>query len=130
MKLIPYNPNNSAHLNMLREMLIARDMSELHSAGVPEHSWIVVENDQPIAFGGLRKVEGGMAIMDSYLTNPNAPSDLRHKALEWLTYKLIKISRHYLVTKLLAFSQSDEIFNRAKSHGFIEFSNKIGIITL
>lgn len=127
MILIPYEVE--LHKTRVQQMLLSQNMDPAYADNLPHYSWIALENDEPVAFGGIRMVEGGMAIMDSYLTNATSSSELRSKALDWLTRKLILISKHLNITKLIAFSESENIFNRAKSHGFQEFAHRISIIS-
>lgn len=128
MILIPYD--EIEHKTKVQQMLLSQNMDPAYADNLPHYSWIALGDGEPIAFGGIRMVEGGMGIMDSYLTNATASSELRNKALDWLTRHLILVSKHLNVTKLIAFSESENIFNRAKSHGFQEFAHKIGIISL
>ncbi len=111
-------------------LLAKRHLHENLANDLPEFGLVATKHDIPVAAGFLRKIEGGYAMLDSYITNPDFGSSDRHRALDIITDKLIKISRHNSVTKLIAFTQDREIYVRSLNHDFTDIPHFFTIRSL
>lgn len=123
MKLIPYNEHE--HFHSICDLLDSRNLPIKAAYDLPEFGLVAIENDQVIAAGFLRKVEGYSAMMDSFITHPNAPGFIRDKAMNRLIVKLIKIAKHYDVKALFAFSQHLNTLTRAVNLGFTQLPHSV-----
>jgi hypothetical protein len=100
--------------------LSKRSLSEITKADFPEHGYMAYQDDIPIAASFLRKCEGNYAIIDSLITDPGAPSDKRHDAIDLITGNLISLAKDLGFKSLLCFSIDDSTIARARRHGFTE----------
>lgn len=104
------------HAEYAKQILALRDMDL--DTELPIYGLIAIKHDVPVAMGFLRCIEGNYAMLDSYITNPDSPSEIRDHALDAITRKLIDIARYEQVSKLFAFSIEPHIILRAVKHGF------------
>lgn len=72
-----------------------------------------------LAAGWVRQCEGGVALFDSLLTNPDASPKQRHDALELLVPDIIRMAYGLGMTKLVAFTQAPDVLARSLHHGFV-----------
>lgn len=129
MVIKPYNKEN--HSTQLYSLIIKRNLEQLSLYDLPEFGLVAFQDNNLIAAGFLRKVEGNYAMMDSYITDPEAPGMLRHEALDRITAKLITISRANNINALLAFSKDLHTIKRAEDHRFLTLpEHKLQIIRL
>lgn len=113
------NFSSQKHITFVTEWRKHRDMHEIKEV-LPEHGLIAFEGGHAIAVGFLRGVEGGYAMLDGYVTNPKISPELRDRALDRLTTKLIKIAKYAKVKKLLAFTLDNHTLSRALRHNFVQ----------
>ena len=111
MIVLPYK--EYSHKSGMITMLEARHMDTTLWLDLPSFGLIAHEDGKVVAAGFLRRVEGGYAMLDSYITNPHATSDQRNRALDTITSKLISISNAHGVTKLFTFTLDQGIADRA-----------------
>lgn len=116
MRISQYHPEyDQKHLEaMLRE----RDLPKSALNELPELGYIFFDGNRPIAAGFLRKCEGEMGIIDSFITSPGEPPELRNKALDILTKRLVHTANKLGISKLLAFSLDQNTIMRGLRHGF------------
>ncbi len=103
------------HIN---EFFRKRETSSILSSDLPQHGLIAFEAGAPIAAGFLRLVEGNLAMLDSYVTDPSVDPVLRDSALDRLTTKLVKIAKANNIKLLMAFSSDINTLHRTQRHGF------------
>ena len=106
---------------LLQKLLIAHGMDPNLTNDLPVVGRVVVQDDIVIAAGFMRDMEGPYAMLDSYITNPEASPIQRHKALNLITDSLIKVSKSLGKNKLIMFSQDRNTHQRALMHGFTNF---------
>lgn len=75
-----------------------------------------------VAFGCLRVCEGGLAIVDSLITNPLCSSVTRHKALEAIYDKLLSTPGFHTI---IGFTTDLGALERAKTRGFKKLPHAI-----
>lgn len=85
---------------------------------LPKIGYIVTLQDQPIATGFLRKVEGGYGQLDTFATNPYFGSKLRHAAIEMIVDALMDDAKRLKLHGLLVFSHDSGIIKRSEERGF------------
>ncbi len=111
----------------LRSMLKNRDLEETLIKTLPKVGFVVFQDDRPIAAGFVRDCEKGIGMLDSYITSPDEDAELRNKALDWITERLIAQSERMGMTRLLAFSDTQNIIIRALNHGFVAIPHVMAI---
>ena len=107
-----------------------RDLDPTLAGDLPEMGLIAIEENEVVAFGFLRKVEGPYAMLDSYLTNPTIAPEVRDKALDRITRKLISIAKVNHINKLIAFSADAHTIERAATLGFVAHSHVFNVLDL
>lgn len=75
-------------------------------------------NDQPIAAGFLRRVEGGYAQMDTLVSNMHFGSIVRHEGITKVVNNLIEDAKVLKLEGVIAFTSDSGILKRAKELGF------------
>lgn len=128
MLVIPYNPK--VHKDEIIGLLQSHGMHPGLIEDLPEIGLIAIHQDMYVAAGFIRRIEGPYGMLDSYITKSDAPTELRDKALDMITYKLIKIAREGGAVKLLAFSGVENIITRAEKHGFVQIDYKVALLSL
>lgn len=118
MKIEFFSRNSKKDVKNAEILFSLREMDE-KVENLPESGFIVYNADQsPIAMGFLRLIEGNYGMLDSYISNPQKPSELRDQALDLITKNLINYSKTLGLNKLFAFSANEHIILRAYNHGF------------
>lgn len=128
MLVIPYNPE--AHKDEIIGLLQSHGMHPGLTNDLPMVGLVAIHENKYIAAGFIRQIEGSYGMLDSYITSRDASAELRDKALDMITYKLIKIARQGGATKLLVFSGVENIITRAEKHGAFQIDHKVALIAL
>lgn len=123
MKLIPFNHDSSRHVADLLELFVKRKMDFSLLKEIPSFALMAYNGENLVAFGGVRRVEGDIGMLDSFITNPEIDPQIRHIALDKITAKMIRLAAFYEVKMLLAFSEDGNTITRAETHGFTTFPN-------
>lgn len=110
-----YRPLHEGHL---RAWLRLRDLSADYLDTLPEIGCVAFEKDIGIGAGFLRQMEGGMAMFDNLITNPQAPSDLRNRALDWILEEMVKVAKFYRMTSIIGLTKDARTLERSIRHGF------------
>ena len=113
------------HESDLITILFNRGLKADLSDDLPEYAWVALENDEIVALGAIRRIEGHYVLFDSYITNPLYSPAERDKALDRITSKMIKICMQHGIKKILAFSVEDNIVTRSIKHGFESIPHKM-----
>lgn len=81
---------------------------------------ITVLDDQsnPVAAGFIRRCEGGMAIIDSAVTKPDAEAVVRHKAMELLGKSILEVCASQGYHRVISFSVDENTLKRLQTMGF------------
>ncbi len=125
MKIEQYCP--SVDEKHLRTMLKNRAMAEELIDTLPQHGFIVFSDKRPIAAGFVRCCERTIGMLDSYISSPDEPAELRNAALDMITARLIRHSENIGIITLLAFSDTQNIIIRALQHGFTAIPHVMAI---
>ena len=86
---------------------------------LPKIGYIALMNNQPIAAGFLRKVEGNIvAQLDCLTSNPFFGSQIRHEGISGVVDRLITDAKDMKLQGIIAFTRDNGVLARAKSIGF------------
>lgn len=115
-------PFKYKHLPLLIEMLEDQgfqDIKQISMKTLPKIGYIALLNNQPIAAGFLRKVEGNIvAQLDCLTSNPFFGSQLRHQGITQVVDRLITDAKDLKLQGIIAFTHDNGVLARAQSIGF------------
>lgn len=117
-----------SHLHFLNLWLSLRGLKTVEPQELPEVGFVAVHDGRYIAANFLRRCEGNVAIMDSLVTNPQASSSLRHKAIELVVERAIRRSKKLSISRIIGFSIDEGTLKRSEKHGFVR--SPFSLITL
>lgn len=126
MKIIPIN----TYIDDLVDLKALCESRNVQLFDMPQFGLVAYENDYIVAAGFLRPAEGGVVIMEGFITNDSMNSKIRHKALTLIGNKLISIAKLYDKKIILLYTRDDTVLMRSKSHGFIETGHKVASLDL
>ena len=94
-----------------------------HNMSIPDSrgqiGFYAYHNGEIIGAGFVRGMDGGQyAMIDGYITNPDQPGELRNRALDLITYKILRTMKHFNLNCLTCFTIEPTIIERAKRFGF------------
>ena len=96
--------------------MLERQKSEIvEKETLPEIGYIALDEDQPVACGFLRKVEGGYAQLDTFTTNPGFVGELRDRAINGIVSRLTEHAKSYQMHGLFVITDNQSIIDRAES---------------
>lgn len=98
------------------------DMINMKS--LPRIGYIAYYGTSPVAAGFLRRVEGGMGMLDALVSSPHFGSRIRHEGISGVVNLLLADAKAISLTGVLAFSSDDGVLKRAKSIGFNEIGGE------
>lgn len=128
MRIFCYNPEE--HKNIIATWLKDRGMDSGMVADLPEIGYVAYMLHIPIAAGFLRKVEGNFALLDSLITDPVAPANVRDKAIDLVVNDLIGRAKIEKMSKLIAFSVDKNTILRSSKHGFVGLPHSVISLSL
>lgn len=115
MKILPFQ---NEFLCRIKDFLSRRDLPLSMADSLPMIGFVISYNDELIAMGFIRKVEGGYGMIDGYITDPDQPPHIRNEALDLLTYHIIKAAKDNNINNLIATTQDENTICRSLKHGF------------
>lgn len=116
MKLLRFNVHED--LSHINSWLEAHKMPPVTRHALPEVGYLAWHMGKPIAACFLRRCEGGLGIVDSLISNPESPGELRHVALDALINHIVDQAKHHKLTKVIGFTQDASTLNRSLRLGF------------
>jgi hypothetical protein len=105
-------------LEAMQEWFSDRGLNAKWLEELPPVGFVAVHEGFPICAGFLRRCEGGMGMIDSYVTDPKASPELRDKALEVVTNQIITFAKESGLRRLIAYSVDKNTLLRAERWGF------------
>ena len=100
-------------------MQMSDDARKINGKTLPKIGYIsYTETGTPVAAGFLRKVEGGYGQIDTLVTNPNIPSEIRHKALTRVVDALIAAAKVEGLEGIISYTRDESVLKRAQTIGF------------
>lgn len=122
-------PFKFKYLPMLLEMLEDQQYPDLKNVSMktlPKIGYIALLNNQPIAAGFLRRVEGNIvAQLDGLTSNPYFGSQIRHEGIKLVVDRLIDDAKDMKLKGIIAFTRDNGVLARAKSIGFDTINSTI-----
>lgn len=113
-----YYSRSQAHKNILQEWSALHQFSIDFELDIPRYGLIAIHDNQKVAVGFLREIEGGGAFLESFMTNPAANSDLRNQALDEIIRELIHRCELKGLKFLMAYTKVPSLVERCqKNHG-------------
>lgn len=106
------------HLDHINSLYASHSLPPKSGECLPKLGYVAYQGDTPIASGFLRMVEGGYCQIDSLVTNKDAASDLRHKALTLLVDTLVNEAKALNLKGIFATTVDNGTLARAISLGF------------
>lgn len=85
---------------------------------LPKIGYMAYLGDQPIAAGFLRRVEGGFAQMDTFVSNPHFGSQVRHNGIDGVKQALLSEAKLLKLEGIIALTSDLGIIGRAVETGF------------
>ncbi len=85
---------------------------------LPNIGYIAIINEQPVAAGFLRRVEGGFGQMDGFVSNPYLGKLIRHEGMTKVVNALLEDAKDLKLHGVLAFTSDEGIVKRAKELNF------------
>ncbi len=114
-------PFKHKYLPLLLEMLVDRQyvgLKDINMKILPKIGYICLFNNQPIAAGFLRRVEGGFAQIDGLTSNPYFGSKIRHIGISKVVSQLIEDAKDLKLNGLIGFTSDLGVIARAEDLGF------------
>lgn len=108
-----YTPED--HAQDLSQWLQARGMD---CDDTPAIGFVAYTRHSPAAMAFLRKVEGGYAILDGFVSNPECSPSERNDALDRVTQALTDEADRLGIKMLMAWSKDVNTLTRSLNHGF------------
>ena len=105
----------------VKTLLVSREMNPDLIYSLPEYGVIVLDKSGPIAAGFLRRIEGSMGMLDSYITNPLSLKEDRQIALRLVTKHLVNVSETLGIHKLIAFTNAPTIHEALIEQGLYSY---------
>jgi hypothetical protein len=106
------------HYTLINDWLQERQLSTILPFELPQDGIMIYGRNGYIAGGFIRKCEGGIALVDSYITNPNVDGKVRDAALDLMTNELLRVAKERGYTRMIAFTEDLHTFERGLAHGF------------
>lgn len=110
------------HLPALISMLEDQgsdDIDDHTMVKLPKIGYMAFIDEEPIAAGFLRQVEGNIvAQIDNLTTNPYFGSEIRHQALCMVLNQLVEDAKSLKVKGIISFTLDKSIIMRAEAMGF------------
>lgn len=111
-------PFKFRHLQDLQDLRESNGLDGISMNSLPKIGYICYLGKTPVAAGFLRRVEGGFAQFDTFISDPNFGSNIRHLALSKIVNSLTQDAIDLGLEGIIAFTKDAGIFQRAKDQGF------------
>lgn len=97
---------------------------------LPEWGWVCIHEGALIGCIFLRQCEGQVGSLESFASNPAAPSEIRDRALNALLAHGIEFAKTIGIGRIVSFSLDRNTLARAKNHGFQELPYTLVALSL
>ena len=97
---------------------------------VPAIGWIALNDHHLVAMAFLRRMEGGHALMDGLVTNPEALPNHRHEGLKLAVNKVIQTAKELGIQQIIAFTTEESVVKRSITHGFVATPHQTLILSV
>ncbi len=122
-EILPYNPKMLPAIISMHESQKYMDIACIRQDMLPALGSVAFDfddedNGTPVAAAFLRMVEGGFAQLDTFVTNANKPSDIRHEGINKCLDSLINQAKALKLHGIIATTKDEITITRALSLGF------------
>lgn len=118
------------HFSVLADWLRKREAYVPGENEMPSTGYLIWERGEPLAAAFLRLCEGNYAQIDSLVTNPDVPGDLRNTAIDVLVERLCNVAKSQGIVRLIAFTTDKNTSMRALRHGFVHLPHTVMVADL
>lgn len=125
MKILPYI---GKYRPKLTQIALDRGLGTGVINELPDFGLVALDEDDTIICAGfLRRLENTThtVLLDSLITDPLKPYNLRDTAQDRLVSKLIKIASSNNIRTILAFTMIKSTLLRSQRHGFVQLSHNV-----
>lgn len=116
MKVRRYTPQDKTQID---SWYSKRNLEIIPDSLLPEVGFII----DNVAAGFLYKTDGGIALIENYITSPDVNYVDRDLGLEEVTKALIENARESGFDRVMAITTLQSVYTRALSHGFDDYGN-------
>lgn len=113
------------HMSEIYSWLIERGAYTPTQAEMPKHGFVAYTDGIPVAAAFLRRVEGGFGQLDGLVTDPLAPGEVRHEAIDALVNEILILSKELGIKAVTAFSVDENTLVRSLKHGFVKTTHSL-----
>lgn len=106
-------------LNALHETQKSNLSGKLIKSDIPVVGFIVIIDNVPASIGFVRKMEGNYGMFDTFVTNGNLSSEIRHLAMKTLVDRLLDKAKQLKLKAIISYTSDAGVINRAKALGFV-----------
>lgn len=120
-------PFKHKYLQMVIELHALRNCpytNVINCKNLPRTGYIAILNNQPIAAGFLRRVEGRIGMIDALVSNPYFGSKIRHEGIEKVVNSLLKDAKSLKLEGIISYTHDEGVLSRAKELGFKEIEGE------
>lgn len=118
MIIVPFQPEHMGHLRMMNDSHRHTSITDIAYNTLPAIGYIAYMNGWPVAAGFLRRLEPCYAHFDTFITNANLPSDMRHESLNAIVDTLIEQAKSLNLKGVIATTSDEGILKRANELGW------------
>lgn len=90
---------------------------------MPEIGFVAIYRKTPVGIMFIRRIEGGSALLDGLVTNPDSSSELRHMSIELLTNRCLREAKSLNISNIMAFTSDAGPLKRSAAHGFTHLAD-------
>lgn len=125
-QVFKFNPSDMQDLLDMHRSQGYHSLELINLDTLPEVGFIAKNhNNQPIAAGFLRKLEGGFAQIDTLVSNANCSGSERNDGIDAVVQSLISTGKQLGLLGLVAFTKDLGILSRAGAMGFTTLEDKV-----
>lgn len=102
----------------INHWLSLRGLAHWPKDELPKLGYVVYSNHIPVAAGFIRNCEGGIALFDSLIADPECNSEIRDECLDALVSHILRTAKEEGFIRMLAYTLNNRTLERSKNHGF------------
>lgn len=92
---------------------------------LPPTGIVVAYYSKPVCMGFMIRCDNGVAINSDFMSDPDAPKELRNEAVEFMREKLYELARQQGFRVVIAFTSIPKHVERLKEKGYIEMDKNL-----
>jgi hypothetical protein len=109
------------HLDDLNSLQSMQCVTITPAEGLPQIGCVAIDEELGvIAMGFLRRVEGGQAIIDNLISNPEQSSKIRDEAIDLVAKTLLYTAKAIGITLVIANSKDENTIKRSEKFGLMK----------